>query len=154
MISTTARLATLATLLLPLVSATFTFNTAVHDSSTNSTDDYALSPSWGISAPCANAYAADIPCDRGLIDYNETNLAHREGICTDQCIDGLRKWRDNIQAKCSTADVKAATSQLSDIGLTVIDSKGPPGAQVLASVANPKLPVVEALYFVYCMKDL
>lgn len=56
--------------------------------------------------------------------------------------------------KCTPEDVKAATSQLTDVGLTVVDSTGPPGAQVLASVASSNLPVVEALYFIYCMKDL
>lgn len=154
MISTTARLVTLATLLIPLVSATFTFNTSIYDSSANSTDDYSLDPSWGISGPCVTAYTANIPCDKSLITYNDLTLTNREDICTNQCIDGLRKWRDNIRVKCTPEDVKAATSQLSNIGFTVIDSTGPPGAQVLASVASSNLPVVEALYFIYCMKDL
>lgn len=150
MISTTTRLATLATLLLPLVSATLNFNATIHGEQ----DDYSISPSWGISGPCATAYAADIPCDAGLLVDEEADLKNRGGICTNQCLDGLRKWRDNIQEKCSTADVKAATSQLTNTGRTVIDSVGPTGAQVLASVATPNLPVVEALYFMYCMKDL
>lgn len=150
MISTTTRLATLATLLLPLVSATFSFNTSIADGSY----DYSISPSWGVSGPCTTAYSADIPCENSLVEQSSVTPEDRPAFCTDKCLDGLRKWRDSVREKCTTADIKAATSQLNETGTTLFDSEGPVGAQVLASVADPKLPVVEALYFVYCLKDL
>lgn len=150
MISTTTRLATLATLLLPLVSATFSFNTSIVDDSY----DYSISPSWGVSGPCATAYSADISCESSLVEQSSVTPGERPAFCTNKCLDGLRQWRDSIREKCTTDDIKAATSQLNNTGSTIFDSDGPVGAQVLASIADPKIPVVEALYFVYCTKDL
>lgn len=84
------------------------------------------------------------------------SVEDRQGFCTNQCIDGLRSWRDGVQAKCSTDDVKAATLQLSDVSpnSTVANSDGPVGAMLLAAVSNPKLMVVEQLYFQLCTRDL
>lgn len=154
MISTTTRLATLAVLLLPLVSATFTFDASYPS---NTTDNYGLSDSWGLSSACKAAYNAEIPCDKLLIENDGidhiTPQSHQD-VCTDQCINGLRKWRDTVQAKCSTDDVKAAVSQLNITGTDIMGAEGPVGALLLVGISDPKLAIVEQLYFMYCMRDL
>lgn len=80
----------------------------------------------------------------------------RQGFCTNQCIDGLRTWRDGVRAKCSADDIKVATAQLSDISpnSTVASGTGPVGAMLLAVVSDSNLQVVEQLYFQLCMRDL
>lgn len=157
MISTTTRLATLAVLLLPLVSATFTFNASYSSHSFNATDNYAISDSWGLSSACKAAYDAEIPCDKLLIENDGIDAItpqNHQNLCTDQCINGLRKWRDTIQAKCSTDDVKAASSQLNLNNGSIMGADGPLGALLVAGVSDPKLAIVEQLYFMYCMRDL
>lgn len=157
MISTTTRLATLAVLLLPLVSATFTFDASYPSGPSNTTDDYAISDSWGLSSACKAAYGAEIPCDKLLVENDGTDTMtpqNRQAICTNQCINGLREWRDSIQAKCSTNDIKAATSQLNITGPSIMGADGPTGALLVVGISDPKMAIVEQLYFMYCMRDL
>lgn len=155
MLPTTTRLAALAALLLPLASATLSFNTSIA-SYDGSKTDFSIPHSWGISDACAAAYAAEIPCDGSLTNpsVNETLNSTLEKLCTNECIDGFRKWRDDIRAECSTADIKAAASKLHNAGGSILDSDGPEGALMLTSIANESFPMVEYMYWQACTRDL
>lgn len=161
MIFTTTRLAPLATLLLPLVSATFSFKTFMDSGNPDESSSFAPDASWNISGSCATALSAEIPCE-GMILGGDRRLTteDRQELCTNQCIDGLRRWRDGIQADCSVDDVQAATLQLSGVNpgpnSTSTDSLElrPAGAMLLAAVSNSTLMLVEQLYFQSCSRDL
>lgn len=155
MVSTT-RLITLATLIIPLASATFSFNiTATNED--GEIANFTIPASWGVSDACVTAYAAELPCDKnGLFQIVKPTdpLKVLEEGCTYECIDGFRKWRDTLRAECSETDIEAATSQLTDIGFSVFDSEGPMGATLLAGAAGKNLPVVEMMYWSTCTRDL
>lgn len=153
MICRTTHLATLAALLLPLVSATFNFNTFLDDKDVEG--NYTVPTSWGISPPCIAAYATDIPCDDNILIGVVSNLhGASRSTCTNQCIDGLRNWRDGVRAKCSEDDITAVSSQLNVTGPTPQDVGGPNGAILLKYIADPKMPLIELFYFNLCTRDL
>lgn len=154
MISTPTRLAALLSLALPLASATFSFNASfTYPGSSEPYIDFTIPGNAGISDACSTAYAKPVPCDEWLIkgldqsgdgpsEDGKFEKSTLDALCTTQCLDGLLEWQDAIRADCTKADIDAAVKA---------DSAG---SEILITVSQPDMPIVEMLYWPTCLKDL
>jgi len=141
--------ATLLTLLCiaNLATATTNYNSTLTDPGDDSPWFDGSIPATSLSESCGRAYAQDIPCDESLLKGLDANASLDEmysngtlkAVCTDTCLQGLQKWRDDIRKSCTDKDA---------------GSKDTPGLLALSSLLSPGAPLVGSLYWSYCIKDL
>jgi len=108
-----------------------------------------------VSSACETAYAQEISCDDSLYKvFNQnsdssSNEADKfsnstlNSLCTDICLKGLQKWRDDVRRECSPNDFKEGSEKETGAGLTII-----------AQVMDVNKKVVEYLYWSTCTRDL
>jgi len=142
--------ATLLTLLsaATLATATISYNsTLTHPGDKESWFDGSV-PATSLSESCGRAYAQDIPCDEWLLKASSDNDASEaekfnnatlKAVCTDTCLQGLQKWRDDVRKSCTDKDE---------------GSKNTIGLHAISSLRDTKMMFIESLYWSYCAKDL
>ncbi|PWW75936.1 hypothetical protein C7212DRAFT_193382 [Tuber magnatum] len=130
-----------------LVSATISYNSTL----THPGDDEpwfdGSTPATSISESCGKAYAQDLPCDEWLLraldheasEDEKLNNDTLKALCTDACLLGLQKWRDDVRKSCTDKDVGTR--------LTL-------GQEAISSLLDAKQMFIQYLYWPTCMKDL
>ncbi|CAZ81361.1 unnamed protein product [Tuber melanosporum] len=130
-----------------LATATISYNsTLTHPGDDEPWFDGSI-PATSISESCGSAYAQDLPCDEWLLnafnhessEEEKFNNSTLKALCTDTCILGLQKWRDDVRKSCTDKDVGRKASI---------------GQQTIASLIDTKIMFVQYLYWPTCMKDL
>jgi hypothetical protein len=108
-----------------------------------------------VSSACETAYAQEIPCDDSLLsvfDQNSDSSSNEadkfsnstlNALCTDTCLKGLQKWRDDVRRECSPNDFKEGSEKETSTGLTII-----------AQIMDVNKKMVEYLYWPTCTRDL
>ena len=141
--------ATLLTLLSAATLATATINynsTLTHSGDKEPWFDGSI-PATSISASCGSAYAQDLPCDEWLLKAFDNDSSEAEkfsnntlkALCTDTCLLGLQKWRDDVRKSCTDKDV---------------GRKSTVGQQTISSLLDTKQMFIQYLYWPTCLKDL
>ncbi|RPB01361.1 hypothetical protein L873DRAFT_1803930 [Choiromyces venosus 120613-1] len=141
---------TLLTLLLAsasTVAATISYNSTLTHPGDHEPWFSGSIPSSALSASCGSAYAQDLPCDEWLLkafdqssgEGDKFSNATLNALCTDTCILGLQKWRDDVRKSCTASDAGR--------GSTV-------GQQAIRALLDTKQMFVQYLYWPTCMRDL
>ena len=127
-----------------IASATLTFNSTLTDPGEKEPwFDGTITSSSNVTAACASAYAQPIPCDQWLIKSQNEEMAvdsALNGVCTDACLAGLKKWRDDVRKECTSSDV---------IGVDDGDA-----AMYIAKLLDTSKKFIEYIYWMDCIRDL
>ncbi|CUS07665.1 unnamed protein product [Tuber aestivum] len=132
-----------------LVTATINYNsTLTHPGDDEPWFDGSI-PATSVSESCGRAYAQDLPCDEWLLKalFDNSGSSEKEkfanstlkALCTDTCLLGLQKWRDDVRKSCTDKDVSV---------------RGTIGQQAISSLLDTKWMFIQYLYWPTCMKDL
>lgn len=148
------RLVAYLVITLPLISADITFNTTIVPEGYMTT---AILPSAPLSQACVAAWARPIACTEWLgrtlgasSDAERPSASALNELCTDQCIESLRSWRDGIRADCNAEDIKNANSTEWDPRW--VGSFG--GRENLLVLLDTTVFAVETAYYTTCLRDL
>ena len=130
-----------------LTTATISYNsTLAHSGDKEPWFDGSI-PAASISESCGSAYAQDLPCDEWLLKAFDNDSSEEEkfsnstlkALCTDTCLLGLQKWRDDVRKSCTDKDV---------------GRKSTVGQMTISSLLDTKQMFIQNLYWSTCMKDL
>jgi hypothetical protein len=139
-----------------ITSASFTFNsTFSHPSDSGPWFEGAIPAASNVTTACATAYAQQVPCDEWIIKAFDQNSdssptekdkfsnATLNALCTDACLAGLQKWRDDVREACTSEDVKSARTALARYA-----------AEFLSYLLDTSKKYIENLYWPTCIRDL
>ena len=130
-----------------LATATISYNsTLAHSGDKEPWFDGSI-PAASIYESCGSAYARDLPCDEWLLKAFDNDSSEEEkfsnstlkALCTDTCLLGLQKWRDDVRKSCTDKDA---------------GRKSIVGQMTISSLLDTKQMFIQSLYWSICMKDL